>query len=128
MADDLSKLLLRLGVGGLMLFHGVHTLLTGLDPLKAILSAHGLPEALAYIAYFGEIIGPGLVLIGIFARVGAGLIALEIVALIALGGLAQLVSLSPGGAYGLETELLYLFGALAIVIGGGGKYGLARHD
>ena len=128
MADDLSKLLLRLGVGGMMLFHGVHTLLTGLDPLKAILSAHGLPDALAYIAYFGEIIGPGLVLVGIFARIGAGLIALEVVALIALGGLAQLVSLTPGGAYGLEIETLYLFGALAIVVGGGGKWGLARQD
>ncbi len=128
MADDLSKLFLRLSVGGMMLFHGVHTLLTGLDPLKTILSAHGLPEALAYGAYLGEIVGPVLVLLGMFARAGAALIALEVVALIALGGLAQLIAVSGDGAYGLEVETLYLFGALAIAISGGGKWGLARHD
>jgi len=128
MADDLSKLILRLGVGGMMLFHGVHTLLTGLDPFKALLSAHGLPDLLAYGAYFGEIVGPVLVLLGIFARAGAALIALEVVALIALGGLAQIVAVSPDGAYGLEVETLYLVGALVIAINGGGKWGLARHD
>lgn len=126
MTDDLSKLFLRLGVGGMMLFHGVHTLLTGLDPLKTILSAHGLPDALSYIAYFGEIVGPLLVLLGLFSRIGAALIALEVVALIALGGLTQLIAVSPDGAYGLEVEALYLFGALALVVGGGGKWGLAQ--
>lgn len=128
MADDLSKFFLRLGVGGMMLFHGIHTLLTGLDPIKAILSAHGLPDALAYAAYFGEIVGPLLVLLGMFARAGAALIALEIVALVALGGLTHLITVSPDGAYGLEVEALYLFGAVAIAVGGAGKWGLARHD
>jgi len=128
MADDLGKFFLRLSIGGMMLFRGIHTLLTGLDPIKAMLSAHGLPDALAYAAYFGEIVGPVLVLLGIFARAGAGLIAMEVVALMVLGGLAPFISLSPDGAYGLEVELLYLFGAIAIVAGGGGKFGLSRHD
>jgi putative oxidoreductase len=128
MADDLSKFFLRLGVGGMMLFRGIHTLLTGLDPIKAMLSAHGLPDGLAYAAYFGEVVGPVLVLLGIFTRAGAGLIALEVVALMVLGGVAPFITLSPDGAYGLEVEALYLLGAIAIFAGGGGKWGLSRHD
>ena len=120
MTDDLSKLFLRLSVGGMMLFHGVHTLLTGLDPVKTILTARGLPEALSYATYCGEIVGPVLVLLGLFPRIGAALIALEVVALIVLGGLPQLIALAPDGAYGLEIEALYLFGALALAVGGGG--------
>jgi putative oxidoreductase len=126
MTDDLSKLFLRLSVGGMMLFHGVHTLLTGLDPVKTILTAHRLPDALAYATYFGEIVGPVLVLLGLFPRIGAALIALEVVALIALAGLPQLIAVVPDGAYGLEVETLYLFGALAIAFGGGGKWSLTR--
>ena len=63
MAEDFGKLVLRLGVGGTMLFHGVHKLLTGLDPVKSLLAAHKLPDALAYIVYFGEIVGPLLIIL-----------------------------------------------------------------
>lgn len=119
--DDFGKLILRLGVGGLMLFHGVHKLLTGLDPVKSLLAGNKLPEAAAYVVYFGEIVGPVLVLIGLFARFGAFLIAFELAALVALAGLAQIVAVTPSGAYGLEIEALYLAGALAILLFGPGK-------
>jgi putative oxidoreductase len=126
MAEDFGKLLLRLGVGGLMLFHGVHKLLTGLDPVKSLLAAHKLPDAFAYAVYFGEIVGPLLIIIGLFARVGAFLVALEVAALIALGGLAQAVLLTPDGGYALEVEALYLAGALAILLLGPGKIAIAK--
>jgi len=126
MADDFGKLFLRIGVGGMLLFHGIHKLLTGLDPVKALLSAHGLPDALAYIAYLGEIAGPLLVVVGLFTRVGALLIVLEILALVGLGGVSQLWSLSADGAYGLEVETLYVCGALALLLAGGGRFGLHR--
>lgn len=126
MAEDFGKLVLRLGVGGLLLFHGVHKLLTGLDPVKSLLVAHKLPDALAYIVYFGEIVGPFLIIIGVFARVGAFLVALEVAALVALGGLAQALLLTPDGGYALEVEALYLAGALAILLLGPGKIALAK--
>lgn len=126
MAEDFGKLVLRLGVGGMLLFHGVHKLLTGLDPVKTLLSAHGLPDALAYIAYLGEIVGPLLVLLGLFTRAGAFLIILEILALMVLGGVPRLLRLSADGAYGLEAEALYVCGALALLLAGGGRFGLSR--
>ena len=126
MVEDFGRLLLRLGVGGLMLFHGAHKLFTGLDPVKALLVSHRLPEALAYVAYFGEIVGPLLVVIGLFARFGAFLIAFEVAVLVALGGVAQMIALTPDGAYGLEIEALYLVGALAILFLGPGKIAVAK--
>ncbi|GAA0527151.1 putative oxidoreductase [Rhizomicrobium palustre] len=126
MADDLGKLFLRLGLGGLLLFHGVHKLLTGLDPVKSLLSAHGLPENLAYIAYFGEILGPLMVLTGVFTRLGAFFIFAEIAALIGLSGLSQLLAFSPEGAYGLETEMLFIITALSLLFTGGGRLGFTR--
>jgi len=119
--EDFGKLVLRLGIGGMMLFHGVHTLLTGLDPVKALLAAHKLPDAFAYVAYFGEIVGPVLVIVGLFARFGALLVAFEVAALVALGGLAQIIALTPTGGYALEIEALYLTGALTILLIGPGK-------
>jgi putative oxidoreductase len=126
MAEDFGRLLLRLGVGGLMLFHGVHTLLNGLDPVKTMLEAHKLPDVLAYVVYFGEIVGPLLVIVGLFARVGAFLIAVELAALVALGGVAQMIAVTPDGGYALEVEALYLAGALAILLLGPGKLAIAK--
>jgi putative oxidoreductase len=126
MTEDFGRLVLRLGVGGMMLFHGVHKLFTGLDPVKAMLDAHRLPDALAYAVYFGEIVGPLLVLVGLFARVGAFLIAAELAALVALGGVARMIAITPDGGYALEIEVLYLAGALAILLLGPGKLAIAK--
>jgi len=85
MSEQLGKLVLRLGLGGLILFHGVHKLLTGLDPVKAMLTSHNLPDVLAYGAYLGEIVAPVLIILGLFTRVGGALIALEVLVLVLLG-------------------------------------------
>ncbi|MFZ8579874.1 DoxX family membrane protein, partial [Klebsiella quasipneumoniae] len=39
--EDAGKLLLRLAVGGLMLFHGLHKLLDGVDGISGMLAAKG---------------------------------------------------------------------------------------
>lgn len=126
MTEDLGKLFLRLGVGGLMLFQGAHRLLHGLDDVKSLVAANNLPDAAAYFVYFGEIAGPVLIVLGMFARVGAFLVALDVVALVVLGKLAQAAVLAPSGAYGLETEALYLFGALAILLIGPGTLSIGK--
>lgn len=126
MAEDFGRLMLRLGIGGMMLFHGVHKLFNGLDPVTAMLEAHKLPVALAYAVYFGEIVGPLLVVLGLFARVGAFLIAAEVAALVALGGIAQMIAVTPDGGYALELEALYLTGALAVLFLGPGKLAIAK--
>ncbi|NYY80026.1 hypothetical protein DMH17_15845 [Raoultella planticola] len=49
--DDVGKLLLRLAVGGLMLFHGLHKLVAGVDGISGMLVAKGLP-GLSPMAYW----------------------------------------------------------------------------
>ena len=126
MTEDFGKLALRLGVGGMMLFHGIHKLMIGLGAVKSQLAAHGLPDAIAYIAYFGEIVGPVLVLIGLFARFGAFVIAVEVLAMVVLGGVAGILTVLPSGAYAFETQALYLAGALAILLLGPGKFAVTK--
>jgi putative oxidoreductase len=126
MSDMFGKLVLRLGLGGLMLFHGVHKLLTGLDPVKALLASYNLPEALSYVVYLGELVGPVLIILGLFTRAGAFLIALEVLALVVLGGVPQVLALGPDGGYALETEALYFTAALALMLLGGGRLSLGR--
>ena len=126
MSEQLGKLVLRLGLGGLILFHGVHKLLTGLDPVKTLLASHNLPEVLAYGVYLGEIVAPALIILGLFTRVGAFFIALEVLALVVLGGIPQVVTISADGGYGLEIEALYFTSAVAVMLIGAGRLSLGR--
>ena len=126
MSEQFGKLLLRLGVGGLVLFHGAHRLLTGLDPVRDLLTSHKLPEALAYGVYLGEIVGPVLIILGLFTRIGAFLIAVEVLALVVLSGIPQMIAIAPDGGYALEVEALYFASAVALMAIGGGRITLGR--
>ena len=123
MQEDIGKLVTRLGVGVLLLLHGVHKLLTGIAPIKEMVVAHHLPDLLAYGVYLGEVVGPILVILGLFARVGGLLIAIDMVVAIALAGLAGIVRLNDMGGYALELEMLYLLGGLSVALLGAGRLG-----
>ena len=84
MDEDFGKLVVRLMVGVLMLFHGVHKVLTGIDPIKHMIAAQGLPDWLSYGVYLGEVVGPVLVVIGLLSRVGGLLIVVNMIVAIAL--------------------------------------------
>lgn len=122
--DSLGKLVLRVTVGGLLLLHGVHKLLDGIEPIKHMVAAHGLPAALGYGVYLGEVVGPVLVILGLFTRIGALLIAADLVVAVLLAGTGSLLMLNPMGGYALEVEALYLFGAVAIFLLGAGRLSL----
>jgi putative oxidoreductase len=121
--DDLGKLVLRLTVGVLLLFHGIHKALNGIGEIKQMLVAHGLPDLLANGVYIGEIIAPAMIVIGLFSRLGGLLVAIDMIAAVALAGIPRLLQISPAtGGYMLELEAFYLFGALAIVFLGAGRF------
>lgn len=120
--DSLGKLVLRVTVGGLLLLHGVHKLLDGIDPVKQMIAAHGIPDWLAYGVYLGEVVGPILVILGLFSRIGGALIAVNMIVAVLLAGLGHLLALSPMGGYALELEAFYLFGSVAVVLLGAGGF------
>ncbi|HEX4861854.1 MAG TPA: DoxX family protein [Rhizomicrobium sp.] len=125
MQDDLGKLVLRLTVGALLLLHGVHKMLTGIAPIEAMVVARHLPQALAYGVYVGEIIAPVMVMLGIFARIGAGIIVVNMVMAVVLAGMSSIAQLNPMGGYALELEAFYMLGALSIAFLGAGRFSIA---
>ncbi|MGE4517838.1 MAG: DoxX family protein, partial [Arcobacteraceae bacterium] len=57
-SSDFGKLLLRLMVGGLMLFHGIAKINGGIDFIITKVTQEGFPEFLAYGVYIGEVVAP----------------------------------------------------------------------
>lgn len=124
--NDLGKLLLRFSVGGLMLFHGIHKLERGLGFIEKSLVDAGLPAFLSYGVLVGEILAPLLVVLGILSRPAALLEAFVMVMAVYLVHTDELFSLTQHGGHALELQFLYLFGSLAIVFLGSGKYSVSR--
>jgi putative oxidoreductase len=125
--DDLGKLLLRVTVGGLMLFHGAFKLTHGIDFITGMLQAAHLPVFLGYGVYVGEVVGPILILLGLWARAGGLFVAADMVVALALTKSGEAFAVSPqsGGLSG-ELELLYLAGGLAIALVGAGAFSVSR--
>lgn len=121
-SDDLAKLLLRLGVGFLILFHGLTKITNGIDPVMGMLTAKGLPAFVAYGVYAGEVIAPIMVIIGLYTRPAALVIAVNMLFAFFLAHMGQLSSFSRSGGWVPELPALFLVGALAIFLGGAGKY------
>ena len=122
--DAAGKLVLRLCVGGLMLFHGISKLTNpgSVDFIGSKLAETGLPEALAYGVYVGEIIAPLMIIIGILCRAGAALIVVNMLFAIFLVHTGDIFALTDHGGWRLELQGFYLFGSLALFFLGSGKY------
>lgn len=122
--DAAGKLVIRLTVGVLMLFHGVGKLLDPgkLDFIGSKLAGAGLPEIIAWGAYVGEIIAPVMIIIGVLTRLGAGLIVINMLFAVGLVHMGDIFALTDFGGWRLELQGFYLFGALAIMLLGSGRY------
>ena len=124
MTEDLGKLILRLTVGVLMLFHGAAKLLYGIDPIRDLVVSAGLPAAVAYGVYLGEVIAPLMVTLGLYTRVGAVLIVINMVFAVLLAHTGDFLALSGHGGWRLELQGFFFFGALAVALLGSGRYAL----
>ncbi|TNE74554.1 MAG: DoxX family protein [Gammaproteobacteria bacterium] len=121
---DLGKLIIRLTLGGLMLFHGIAKLLNGIGFIEGQLAGHGLPAFLAYGVFIGELIAPLMVILGYQTRIGALLIVFNMLVAIALVHTHQLLSLGGSGGWALELQGFFLFTAVAVIFLGPGRYKL----
>lgn len=127
MRNDVGKLLLRLVVGGLMLFHGVSKLRHGVAWMAGPLGAHHLPAALAYGVYVAEVVAPVLLILGIFTRPAGLVIAFEMVMAMYLVMDGRTFTLDKQtGALASELQFFYLVGAIAIFFLGSGRYALSK--
>lgn len=121
MTDDIGKLVLRVSVGVMMLLHGIAKLQNGVDGIAGMLAGQGLPTFLAYGVYLGEVLGPVLVIIGVYSRIGALLMVGNMLVALGLAHAHELLALDKMGGWAVETQGLFLFGSLAILLLGAGR-------
>ena len=124
--DDTGKLLLRLAVGGLMLFHGLHKAIDGVGGIAGMLAAKGLPGFIAYGVLIGEVIAPILIILGILTRPAALVLAFTMVVAWLMVGTGKTFALDAVGAWAIESLVYFFVGALAVAFLGAGRYAVVR--
>lgn len=121
--SDTGKLVLRLSVGGLMLFHGVAKIMHpgSLEFIGGMLAGFGLPAILAYGVYIGEVVAPLMVVVGYKARIGGLIMAVNMLFALVLAHTGDFFSLSEHGGWLVEIQMFYLLSAVAVVFLGSGR-------
>ena len=120
--NDTGKLILRLALGSLILLHGISKLSSGIDGIASMVTADGLPAYVAYGVYIGEVLAPLMVIAGWYSRIGAGIIAVNMLFAVALVHRGDVFALGESGGWALELQGMFLFTAMAIVCLGPGRY------
>lgn len=120
--DDAGKLVLRAVLAILILFHGVSKLVGGAGFITELLAKAGLPPALGYLVYVGEVVAPLLVLFGIWARIGGLIIVGNMLVALLLVHTGDFFKINQTGGWQLELQAMYLFAALAVCLLGAGRY------
>lgn len=121
-------LLIARGIPGVVfLYHGWQKLDGGLDGVSGFLDSLGvpIPDVMAYVLTFGELIGGALLIIGFLTRLVAVLFFIEMIITtllvkIDLGLIAQ-------GAAGAELDLTLLAAMAAIATMGPGSLSVDRN-
>jgi len=118
---EIARLLLRLSLGILILFHGIHKVIHGVSGVKAMLSSSGLPDVLAYGVYVGELIAPIFIILGLYARVASLVLAFNMLVAIFLAyGFS--FSLAKYGGLSMESPLIFMIMSIVVALLGSGKY------
>ncbi|HCD7552122.1 TPA: DoxX family protein [Citrobacter farmeri] len=126
--EDIGKFLLRLAVGGLMLFHGLHKLFAGIDGISGMLIAKGLPGFIAYGVLVGEVIAPCLIILGILTRPAALVLAFTMIVAWLMVGMNETWALDKTGAWAIESLVYFFIGALAVAFLGAGRFSVAGNS
>lgn len=120
--DDLGKLVLRLALGVLILFHGVAKILGGTAGIAGMAAKVGLPQYVAYGVYIGEVLAPILLIVGLWTRPAAFVIVINMVVAVWLAHTGDLTKLAPTGGWALELQGMFLFTAFAVMFLGAGRF------
>lgn len=122
--DDLGKLLLRVALGVMILLHGLAKIGSGPGGVAGLLRGHGLPGGLAWAVYIGEVLAPVLMIVGIWTRGAAAVVAINMMVAIYLAHWGELFSLGRSGGWAIELQGMYLVAALVVLLLGAGRVSL----
>jgi putative oxidoreductase len=124
--EDLAKLVLRVTVGVLILLH-TWAVINGELAIRDTLTRWGMPVELAWTAVIFEGIAPIMVILGVYARIGAWMMTFWMVmafllAHIDTGHVFQLAD--SGVGWRVEGPFFFLSCSLCVALLGAGRYGL----
>jgi putative oxidoreductase len=120
--DDQGKLVLRVILATLLLFHGVSKLIGGVGFITGMLEKAGLPGVFGYLVYIGEVVAPLMILFGVFTRVAALVVAINMIVALLLVHTSQFFTLNETGGWALELQGMYLGAAVVVALLGAGRY------
>ena len=125
--NDLGLLLLRLTVGGLMLFHGIAKAMGGYVFVAAMLAERGLPSGLVWLSVAAELLCSLMIVLGLYTRAAAVVMVGNMVVAVFMAHSGLLFSINEAtGGWAVELPILYLLGSAVLVLTGGGKYAVTR--
>lgn len=122
MNDSAGKLILRIALGVLLLLHGIAKMRAGIGGIEGMVTGFGLPSWVAYGVYVGEVLAPLMLLVGWYARIGAAVIAVNMLFALLLAHRSELTDLNDSGGWAIELQAMYLFTAIALAMLGPGRY------
>lgn len=123
---DFGKLILRINIGGLMLFHGVNKLVVGTEQVGQLLQNVGLPAFFSFGVLVGEIVAPIMLILGYKVRLAGFLIAVDMFMAVLLAHSSEFFRLTEGGGWMMELNALYFFGSIALMFLGSGKFAVTK--
>ena len=117
--NDLGLLLLRLTIGGLMLFHGVAKVMGGYAFIEGMLTSMGLPAFIAWFSVAAELLG--------WTRAAAVVMVGNMTVAILMADLDHIFTINAAtGGWAIELPMLYLLGSAVLVFTGAGKYAVTK--
>lgn len=122
--NDAGKLVLRVALAAMLLFHGVAKLSGGIGFVADMLAKAGLPAVFGYGVYIGEVVAPLLILVGLFTRPAALIVAINMIVAVLLAHTSQFFSLNETGGWALELQGMFFFAAVAVALLGAGRYSI----
>ena len=123
-SSDLGKLVLRITLGGLLLLHGIGKISSGAASILGLMATAGLPPVLGYLVYVGEVLAPLLLIVGLWTRPAAWVVAINMLVAVLLVHSGQLLALGKSGGWALELQGFFFFVAIAVALLGAGRFSL----
>lgn len=120
--DDIAKLLLRLVLGVLILLHGWAKVRNGIGGIEAMLVMRGIPAFLAWGVYIGEVIAPLLLIAGLYTRMAAALVFINMLVAVALAHTGHFGLFTASGGWRLELQAMFAMASLVVLMLGAGRY------
>lgn len=122
---DLGKLLLRLTCGGLLFLHGSHSALHGIDHVKDMVAAVGLPENIAWANLIGEVVAPLFMVAGYKTRIAALVVAFNMLMSVLIAHRDIAFMRNDFGGWMIELNVFYFMTALVVFFLGAGRYSVS---